>query len=109
MGGGYRARPGDPRRHRPFPASRARREGVAGARRTVGRGDAEILPAPSVSSRADSFKAQAQRWNSERLADALDMLLEAKALSRTTAVPAEAVTGRHPAQHRRHGEGAVTC
>ena len=45
-------------------------------------------------SRADSFKAQAQRWNSERLAEALDMLLEAEALSRTTAVPAEAVTGR---------------
>ena len=45
-------------------------------------------------SRADSFKAQAQRWNSERLAEALDLLLEAEALSRTTAVPAEAVTGR---------------
>jgi len=45
-------------------------------------------------SRADSFKAQAQRWNSERLAEALDTLLEAEALSRTTAVPAEAVTGR---------------
>ena len=31
---------------------------------------------------------------SDRLADALDMLLEAEALSRTTAVPAEAVCGR---------------
>jgi DNA polymerase-3 subunit delta len=45
-------------------------------------------------SRADSFKAQARNWNAERLADALDMLLEAEALSRTTAVPAHAVTGR---------------
>jgi DNA polymerase III delta subunit len=45
-------------------------------------------------SRADSFKAQARNWNSERLADALDMLLDAEGLSRTTAVPAHAVTGR---------------
>ena len=45
-------------------------------------------------SRADSFKAQARNWNGERLADALDMLLEAEALSRTTAMPAHAVTGR---------------
>jgi DNA polymerase-3 subunit delta len=44
--------------------------------------------------REQSFKAQANRWNDERLADALDMLLEAEALSRTTAVPAEAVCGR---------------
>lgn len=45
-------------------------------------------------SRADSFKAQARNWNTERLGDALDMLLEAEGLSRTTAVPAHAVTGR---------------
>jgi DNA polymerase-3 subunit delta len=44
--------------------------------------------------REQSFKAQANRWNEEKLADALDMLLEAEALSRTTAVPAEAVCGR---------------
>lgn len=44
--------------------------------------------------REQSFKAQANRWSDERLADALDMLLEAEALSRTTAVPAEAVCGR---------------
>ena len=44
--------------------------------------------------REQSFKAQANRWNGDRLADALDMLLEAEALSRTTAVPAEAVCGR---------------
>ena len=44
--------------------------------------------------REQSFKAQAGRWSDERLADALDMLLEAEALSRTTGVPAEAVCGR---------------
>jgi DNA polymerase III subunit delta len=44
--------------------------------------------------REQSFKAQANRWSDERLGDALDMLLEAEALSRTTAVPAEAVCGR---------------
>jgi len=44
--------------------------------------------------REQSFKAQANRWNDARLADALDMLLEAEALSRTTGVPAQAVCGR---------------
>lgn len=44
--------------------------------------------------REQSFKAQVNRWSDERLADALDMLLEAEALSRTTAAPAEAVCGR---------------
>jgi DNA polymerase-3 subunit delta len=44
--------------------------------------------------REQSFKAQANRWNEGKLADALDMLLEAEALSRTTAVPAQAVCGR---------------
>lgn len=44
--------------------------------------------------REQSFKAQAGRWNEQKLADALDMLLEAEALSRTTGVPAEAVCGR---------------
>lgn len=44
--------------------------------------------------REQAFKAQLSRWNEERLADALDMLLEAEALSRTTAVPAQAVCGR---------------
>jgi len=52
------------------------------------------LRPPPHFSRLPAFKAQAQRWNSERLSDALDMLLEAEALTRTTAVPAEAVTGR---------------
>jgi DNA polymerase III subunit delta len=45
-------------------------------------------------SRATSFKAQAQRWSNERLGDALDMLLDAEAMSRTTAAPKEAVAGR---------------
>jgi DNA polymerase III subunit delta len=45
-------------------------------------------------SRADSFKTQAQRWNAERLGEALDMLLEAEAMTRTTGMPAHAVTGR---------------
>lgn len=44
--------------------------------------------------RQTSFKAQTRNWNDEKLADALDMLLEAEALSRTTAVPAQAVCGR---------------
>ena len=44
--------------------------------------------------REQSIKAQANRWNEARLADALDMLLEAEALSRTTGVPAQAVCGR---------------
>jgi DNA polymerase III subunit delta len=35
-----------------------------------------------------------RRWNSDRLSDALDLLLDAEALTRTTGVPAEAVTGR---------------
>ncbi len=45
-------------------------------------------------SRTDSFKAQARNWNADRLADALDLLLEAEGMTRTTAMPAEAVTGR---------------
>jgi DNA polymerase-3 subunit delta len=52
------------------------------------------LRPPVHFSRATSFKNQASRWNSDRLGEALDMLLEAEVLSRTTAVPAEAVTGR---------------
>jgi DNA polymerase-3 subunit delta len=44
--------------------------------------------------RADSFKAQARAWSSEKLGDALDMLLEAETLAKTTGVPDEAVCGR---------------
>jgi DNA polymerase-3 subunit delta len=44
--------------------------------------------------RADSFKAQLRRWQQDRIGEALDMLLEAETLSKTTAVPAEAAVGR---------------
>ena len=52
------------------------------------------LRPPIHFSRANAFKAQAQRWSTDRLGEALDMLLEAEALTRTTGAPAEAVTGR---------------
>jgi DNA polymerase-3 subunit delta len=52
------------------------------------------LRPPVHFSRSQAFKAQAQRWNSDRLGEALDMLLDAEVLTRTTAVPAQAVTGR---------------
>jgi DNA polymerase-3 subunit delta len=45
-------------------------------------------------SRQSSFKAQVSRWSEERLMDACNLLLETEALSRTTAVPAEAATSR---------------
>jgi DNA polymerase-3 subunit delta len=45
-------------------------------------------------SRVTSFKGQANNWSDERLADALDLLLETEALCKTTAVPAEAACGR---------------
>jgi DNA polymerase-3 subunit delta len=44
--------------------------------------------------RVAAMKQQAQRWDENRLGDALDLLLEAEALAKTTAVPAEAATGR---------------
>jgi DNA polymerase-3 subunit delta len=52
------------------------------------------LRPPVHFSRTTAFKAQAQRWNSDKLGEALDMLLDAEAMTRTTGVPAEAVTGR---------------
>jgi DNA polymerase-3 subunit delta len=52
------------------------------------------LRPPVHFARATAFKAQAQRWNSDKLGEALDMLLDAEAMTRTTGVPAEAVTGR---------------
>jgi DNA polymerase-3 subunit delta len=45
-------------------------------------------------SRESSFKAQVTRWTMGAIAQALDFLYEAEALTRTTGVPAEAVTGR---------------
>lgn len=44
--------------------------------------------------RAASFKAQISRWSENRLEDALDLLLEAETLCKTTGVPAEAVCSR---------------
>jgi DNA polymerase-3 subunit delta len=69
------------------------------ARESAARGESidmvmKRLRPPVHFSRATSFKNQAQRWNSDKLGEALDMLLDAEVLTRTTAVPAEAVTGR---------------
>jgi len=69
------------------------------ARESAARGESidnvmKRLRPPVHFSRATSFKNQAQRWSSDRLGEALDTLLEAEVLTRTTAVPAEAVTGR---------------
>lgn len=44
--------------------------------------------------RVASLKRQLSRWNAEGLLDACDLLFEAEVLTRTTAVPAEAATGR---------------
>ena len=69
------------------------------ARESVGRGESldnamKRLRPPVHFSRATNFKNQANRWSPDRLGEALDMLLDAEALTRTTGVPAEAVTGR---------------
>ena len=69
------------------------------ARESAARGESldvvmKRLRPPVHFSRANAFKAQAQRWNTDRLGEALDMLLEAEVLTRTTAAPAQAVTGR---------------
>ncbi len=69
------------------------------ARESANRGEAidtvmKRLRPPVHFSRATAFKNQAQRWNTDKLGEALDMLLDAESLTRTTAVPAEAVTGR---------------
>jgi DNA polymerase-3 subunit delta len=44
--------------------------------------------------RASSFRSQAQKWNEAKLGEALDLLLEAEALCKTTGVPAQATCGR---------------
>ncbi len=69
------------------------------ARESAARGEAidnvmKRLRPPVHFSRVTAFKSQAQCWNSDKLGEALDMLLEAEVLTRTTAVPAQAVTGR---------------
>ena len=52
------------------------------------------LRPPLHFSRANAFKLQVQKWTERQLGDALDLLLEAEAMCKTTAVPAEAVLGR---------------
>lgn len=52
------------------------------------------LRPPLHFSRANAFKLQLQKWNEDRLGNALDLLFEAEALCKTTAVPAEAALGR---------------
>ena len=69
------------------------------ARESANRGESidtvmKRLRPPIHFSRATAFKNQAQRWNTDKLGEALDMLLDAESLTRTTGVPAEAVTGR---------------
>jgi DNA polymerase-3 subunit delta len=58
--------------------------------------DASIkrLRPPIHFSRADSFRTQVSRWSVARLEEALNHLYEAEALTKTTAVPAEAACGR---------------
>ena len=67
-------------------ADMARGENIDGAMRK--------LRPPVHFSRTSSFRAQAQKWNEAWLGEALDMLLEAEALCKTTGVPAEAATAR---------------
>jgi DNA polymerase-3 subunit delta len=69
------------------------------ARESANRGEAidnvmKRLRPPVHFSRSQAFKNQAQRWNTDKLGEALDMLLDAESLTRTTGAPAEAVTGR---------------
>ena len=52
------------------------------------------LRPPLHFAREASVKAQVQRWKQTSLDNALDLLLEAEALVKTTGVPAEAVCGR---------------
>jgi DNA polymerase-3 subunit delta len=52
------------------------------------------LRPPLHFSRVNAFKIQLNKWNETRLGDALDLLLEAEAMCKTTAVPAEAALGR---------------
>jgi DNA polymerase-3 subunit delta len=52
------------------------------------------LRPPVHFSRVASFKAQVQRWSETRLMEALDLLLDAEALTKTTAVPAESACAK---------------
>ncbi|HVZ70056.1 MAG TPA: DNA polymerase III subunit delta [Rhizomicrobium sp.] len=52
------------------------------------------LRPPIHFSRVSSFKAQAGRWTEPKLLAALDLLLDAEALCKTTGVPGQAACGR---------------
>lgn len=52
------------------------------------------LRPPLFGRRADAFRAQAARWRLPDLEEALNLLYEAEALTKTTAIPAEAACGR---------------
>jgi DNA polymerase-3 subunit delta len=52
------------------------------------------LRPPVHFARVNAFRAQVSRWTAPRLEEALTHLYEAEALAKTTAVPAEAATGR---------------
>jgi len=52
------------------------------------------LRPPVHFARAQSFRGQVSRWTAARLEEALTHLYEAEALTKTTAVPAEAATSR---------------
>jgi len=52
------------------------------------------LRPPVHFARVNAFRAQVGRWTSPKLEEALTYLYEAEALAKTTAVPAEAATGR---------------
>jgi len=69
------------------------------AKAEAGRGESldgamKKLRPPVHFSRAASFRAQSQAWSEAKLGEALDLLLEAEALCKTTAVPAEAACAR---------------
>ena len=52
------------------------------------------LRPPVHFARVNAFRAQLSRWTTPKLEEALTHLYEAEALAKTTAVPAEAATGR---------------
>jgi DNA polymerase-3 subunit delta len=52
------------------------------------------LQPPPHFMRADSFRAQLNQWDTQRLLDVLDALLQTEALCKTTNMPAETVTAR---------------
>ena len=69
------------------------------ARESAARGESmddvmKRLRPPVHFSRATSLQGPGPALDSDKLGDALDMLLEAEVLTRTTGVPAEAVCGR---------------